>query len=290
MQGCGSRDGKQQRSRQTIRWVSCLMMVMLLFCGCRNTADAAGLFAPVSSAPLVLLGEVQCYGDDELKSAYFDTFADKLGQALQGKGIAVRGRMDVTNEAGRHDAADSSLEDRTLSDIHMDAIIHGHRFDRGEAGAKLAHYADDTMGRAYFHDEARIAAWRAQSKQTYFLMSRNQEAVQRIGQKYGADYLLFVNLKEVDVRLKHNLFATHTDAETRGKKLSAALDYYLVRVSDGRVYEGHCENRKTAQLLNFGLGRTGKGMNIDTLLSEVMEAQTNDLVKDMEVSGLPSLR
>ncbi len=31
-------------------------------------------------------------------------------------------------------------------------------------------------------------------------------------------------------------------------------------------------------------------MNIDTLLSEVMEAQTNDLVKDMEASGLPSLR
>lgn len=61
-------------------------------------------------------------------------------------------------------------------------------------------------------------------------------------------------------------------------------------MSDGRVYEGHCANKKTAQLLDFGLGKLGKGMNIDTLLSEVMEAQTNDLVKDMETAGLPSLQ
>lgn len=273
-----------------MRWILCLSVVMLCSCWPGRIAGAAGLFGQPSSAPVILMGEVQCYGDDELKKEYFDTFADKLGQALRTAGLAAVGRPDVTNEAGRHDAEDSSAEDMALSAIHMDAIIRGHQFDRGEAGAKLAHYVDASMGRAYFHDEARLAAWRAQRQETYFLAPDRQAAVQGIGQKYGAAYLLFVNLKEVDVRLKHNLFATHTDVETRGKKVSAALDYYLVRVSDGRVYEGHCANKKTAQLLDFGLGKLGKGMNIDTLLSEVMEAQTNDLVKDMETAGLPSLQ
>lgn len=271
-----------------MRW--CGILMFLLCFVWTSSVQAAGLFRQAASGPVILIGEVQCYGDDELKSAYFDTFADKLGQSLHDAGLAAVGRADVTNEAGRHDAADSTAEDTALSDIHMDAIIHGHRFDRGEASAKLAHYADAMMGRAYFHDEARLADWRSQPKRPYFLTPVRQSTMQEIGRKYGADYLLFVNLKDIDVHLKHSWFATHTDVETRGKKVSAALDYYLVRVSDGRVYEGYCENRKTAQLLNFGLGRTGKGMNIDTLLSEVMEAQTNDLVKDMEASGLLSLR
>ena len=171
----------------------------------------------------------------------------------------------------------------------MDAIVHGHQFDRGYTAAKLAHYADMTMGRAYFHQEDRLVAWK-KSTAPYRLSPEKQRTAEAIAGKYGAKYLLFVNLKDFDVRLKHSIFATHTERETKGKKLSASLDYYLVNAQTGRVYEKHIENKKTAQMINFGLGKTGKGMDVDTLLGEVMETSAKDIAVDVKKHGLDEVK
>lgn len=262
-----------------------LLMALLLSLALTSTpAQAAGLFGGPSGSA-VFVGEVQSYGDYELKADACATFVDKLADALRQQGIAVSGRADLTNEEGRHDAIGSGDEAAKLSEVHMDAIVHGHQFDRGYTAAKLAHYADLTMGRAYFHQEDRLAAWK-KSTQTYRLSPEKQRTAAAIAGKYGAKYLLFVNLKDFDVRLKHSIFATHTERETKGKKLSASLDYYLVNAQTGRVYEKHIENKKTAQIINFGLGKTGKGMDVDTLLGEVMETSAKDIAVDVKKHGL----
>lgn len=262
-----------------------LLMALLLSLALTSTpAQAAGLFGGPSGSA-VFVGEVQSYGDYKLKADACATFVDKLADALRQQGIAVSGRADLTNEEGRHDAIGSGDEAAKLSEVHMDAIVHGHQFDRGYTAAKLAHYADLTMGRAYFHQEDRLAAWK-KSTQTYRLSPEKQRTAAAIAGKYGAKYLLFVNLKDFDVRLKHSIFATHTERETKGKKLSASLDYYLVNAQTGRVYEKHIENKKTAQMINFGLGKTGKGMDVDTLLGEVMETSAKDIAVDVKKHGL----
>ena len=266
-----------------------LLMALLLSLALTGTpAQAAGLFGGPSGSA-VFVGEVQSYGDYELKADACATFVDKLADALRQQGIAVSGRADLTNEEGRHDAIGSGDEAAKLSEIHMDAIVHGHQFDRGYTAAKLAHYADMTMGRAYFHQEDRLAAWK-KSTQTYRLSPEKQRTAAAIAGKYGAKYLLFVNLKDFDVRLKHSIFATHTERETKGKKLSASLDYYLVNAQTGRVYEKHIENKKTAQMINFGLGKTGKGMDVDTLLGEVMETTAKDIAVDIKKKGLDEVK
>lgn len=267
-----------------------LLMALLLSLALTGTpAQAAGLFGGTSTGESVFVGEVQSYGDYELKADACATFVDKLADALRQQGIAVSGRPDLTNEEGRHDAIGSGDEAAKLSEIHMDAIVHGHQFDRGYTAAKLAHYADLTMGRAYFHQEDRLAAWK-KSTQTYRLSPEKQRTAAAIAGKYGAKYLLFVNLKDFDVRLKHSIFATHTERETKGKKLSASLDYYLVNAQSGRVYEKHIENKKTAQMINFGLGKTGKGMDVDTLLGEVMETTAKDIAVDIKKKGLDEVK
>ena len=267
-----------------------LLMALLLSLALTGTpAQAAGLFGGTSTGESVFVGEVQSYGDYELKADACATFVDKLADALRQQGIAVSGRADLTNEEGRHDAIGSGDEAAKLSEIHMDAIVHGHQFDRGYTAAKLAHYADLTMGRAYFHQEDRLAAWK-KSTQTYRLSPEKQRTAAAIAGKYGAKYLLFVNLKDFDVRLKHSIFATHTERETKGKKLSASLDYYLVNAQSGRVYEKHIENKKTAQMINFGLGKTGKGMDVDTLLGEVMETTAKDIAVDIKKKGLDEVK
>ena len=43
-----------------------------------GSVSAAGLFHNAGSGPRIFIGEVQSYGDYELKREAFDTFADKL--------------------------------------------------------------------------------------------------------------------------------------------------------------------------------------------------------------------
>ena len=275
-----------------------LLYIMLLtgavfslmhFWGNGASVQAAGLFEKQQAGPEIFIGEVQSYGDYELKADACATFVDKLSEALQQEGFAVSGRADLTNEAGRHDAIGAGGEAAMLSEIHMDAIVHGHQFDRGYTAAKLAHYADAAMGRAYFHQEDRIAAWK-KSTAPYRLSPAKQQDAEHIGREYQAEYLLFVNLKDFDVRLKHSIFATHTEREKKGKKLSASLDYYLVNARTGKTYEGHVENRKTAQMVNFGLGKTGKGMDVDTLLGEVMETSAKSVASDIKKHGFSEVK
>lgn len=260
---------------------SCLLMPLL-------NIQAAGLFQHHAAGPVILIGEVQSYGDYESKSNIFNTFADQLNQQLQTKKITVINRGDMTNEAGRHDA-NGTPEDEELSQIHMDAIVHGHQFDYGYAAAKLKRYADAHVGRAHFYDDEKIKEWQKRDKETYRLSPEMQSAAQTIAAKYGATDILFVNAKDIDVRLKGTVFASKTERETRGKKMKAHLDYYLIHANTGIVYEGHLENSKSAQMMNFGIVQSGKGMNVDEMLNAVMKVQTKEIAEDIAEKGLKAV-
>ena len=266
-----------------------LILFVCMTVSAMTNTEAAGLFASQNTGPKIFIGEVQSYGDYELQANAFENFADKLRQELNQQKLMTISNSTVTNEAGRHSEG-AAGEGELLSRLHMDAIVHGHQFEHGYAAAKLIRYADAVMGRKVFYDEERVAAWKKQPQQTYFLSQGIQPVAKKIADQYGASYLLFVNLKDVDVRLKHGVFASHTTAETKGKKMTASLDYYLVNASTGRVYEGHCENKKTAQMYNLALVQGGKGMNVDELLNHIMEAQTNDIVNDMVKNGIKAVQ
>lgn len=267
-------------------------MLMMLGVGWTVPAEAAGLFGDPAAGPKILIGEIQSYGDYELKADYFDDFADKLSRQLKDQKLALafRGNANMTNEGGRHNGADADIEDVKLSQIHMDAIVRGHQYERGFAAAKLIRYGDAVLGRRYFFDTEKIEAWRKQPDMPYRLSPDRQADAQAIADRYGAGYLLFCNIDDVDVRLKHTMFASHTDRESRGKKIRTSLDYYLVNAQTGKVYEGHCENKKTSQMMNFAVVKFGKGMQVENMLNEIMEAQVTDIVKDLTKKGMQAVQ
>lgn len=268
-------DGYMKRTFYILCLVACIIMP--------PSVTYADGFMNGASKHTILLAEVQSYGDYELKSEYFQTFADKLIAAISEKGefkAIGRNLSNMTNEAGRHDET-ATPEDAMISKIHMDAIVHGHKFDYGFAAAKLIRYADKTVGRNHFYDDDAVKAWRSQPKVLYHLTPQVMEEARKISMKYGVEYLMFVNMKDVDVRLKHTMFASRTERETRGKKMKASLDYYIVNMQSGRVYEGHTDNKKTAQLLNLAIVQLGKGMDVDMMLNQVMDTQVNDVVNDL---------
>ena len=86
------------------------------------------------------------------------------------------------------------------------------------------------------------------------------------------------------------MFASHTDKESRGKKIRASLDYYIVNTQTGRVYEGHCENKKTSQMLNFAVAKFGKGMQVENMLNEIMDAQVMDIANDLTKKGMQAVQ
>lgn len=43
-------------------------------------------------------------------------------------------------------------------------------------------------------------------------------------------------------------------------------------------------------MINFGLGKTGKGMDVDTLLGEVMETSAKDIAVDIKKKGLDEVK
>lgn len=275
---------RKEAKLMKLMWKSGLMVLCCMLLPW--TAQAGGLFQNRTQGPVVLLGEVQSYGDYELKAAFFNTFADKLNEKLQSYQVQVINRGNVTNESVGNAR---SAEDNMLSRIHMDVIVHGHQFEYGFANSQLKHYADTVVGRAAFYDEEKVKSWQKAINEPYYLSADLQEPARQIAQKYGATELLFVNNKDVDVRLKGTVFATRTERETRGKKMRSRLDYYLIHVDTGLVYEGHCENTKTAQMMNFLIVKSGKGMNVDEMLNAIMETQTEDIAKEVAKKGLKAV-
>ena len=269
-----------------------VVLVMLLGISWTEPTEAAGLFGDPAAGSKILIGEIQSYGDYELKADYFDDFADKLSRQLKDQKLAqaFRGNANMTNEGGRHDEAGADTEDARLSQIHMDAIVRGHQYERGFAAAKLIRYGDAVLGRRYFFDTEKIEAWRKQQDMPYRLGPERQAEAQAIADRYGASYLLFCNIDDVDVRLKHTMFASHTDRESRGKKIRTSLDYYIINAQTGKVYEGHCENKKTSQMMNFVLVKYGRGMQVENMLNEIMEAQVTDIVKDLMKKGMQAVK
>ena len=67
------------------------------------------------------------------------------------------------------------------------------------------------------------------------------------------------------------------------------MDYYLIHAQNGHVYEGHCEINKTAQMMNFAIVKSGKGMNVDEMLNAVMTVQTKTIAEDVAKHGLKAV-
>lgn len=115
-------------------WIGVLALSLLFL---PTGAEAAGLFQKAGGTHEIFLGEVQSYGDTELKKEYFDTFADKLSEALRDAGFDTIANMDMTNEAGRHEASGSADEAALVNALgkgqidpvlaqHADYICYGY--------------------------------------------------------------------------------------------------------------------------------------------------------------------
>ena len=104
---------------------------------------------------------------------------------------------------------------------------------RGYTAAKLAHYADLTMGRAYFHQEERLAAWR-KSKASYRLSPDKQRTAAVIAAKYGGFRSFYVDFDKMNLLPFGHIPMPEVRQSTGEDGLG------LVRPSGAMVKDGNC--------------------------------------------------
>ena len=249
-------------------------------------------FNRTAGLPTVLIGEVRGYGETELIPKYFDDFRDELATALrQSKKINV----DVSRVMST--STQPSDEDKLFSLIHKDAIAHSPLYRREYANAEMIRYGDAIMGggdsrkgKQYYQDDE-ITKQRAKlAGKPYDLTSDVVDKVKRLGQKYDADYILFVNLRDADVwRKTGGIFGTHTVDELRGKKIQVELEYYLINTRTGKVFEGQNAEKKTSLTTNVLIGKYGNNFTIQDMVNYVLTDQANKIANGVFGKALKTI-
>ena len=264
------------------------MVRLALVVICWISIISVSLAAPFSRTadtlqPTLLLAEIDCYGEREMRPEFFQTLWECMAERLQAeKEPCFRVDLSRMND-GTRDV--SGADDASFRLIHMDAIAHGALYRRENASAPMARYADKLYGRDYFWDEAKIQLRRERKGLPYRLSPDVENIMRAIAEKYGADYLLFCNLWDVNTELKKSIFSASTVPAERAKKLQLEMDYYLINVKTGQVYEGHNTTSKRGQIINILFGKYGKGATVQQLLQVMFEVQAERTVKDVYGKG-----
>ena len=238
----------------------------------------------------IFVGEVACYGEHEIKPEFLDTFKDQLWQSL--KDFEDKGKMHTVGDdkwlgSGSASSGFAGLiqVDNVLKDIHKDAIAYGPSFQKEAANVEMIFYAEKALGEDYFWDEEKLAARKQMIGKPYHISPKLTEAAKTVGRQYGADYLFFCNLVDVDIKLKNSIFNAKTNnLSERPKQIKVESFFYLINTKTGLVYEGYNLSDKTGQILSL-LGQYGKAMTAQNLLQCMFEVQSKRIVEDMCNAG-----
>lgn len=243
-----------------------LLVIFMLLSMFMTSTCFAGAFGSKAGLSQIVIAEVTSYGEQTLKPQFFLTFKDLLIEQLQSSGkLAVD---DVTF---------SAVAENDISVAHMNAIVNSKQFVREQARIDLVRYY-------------RNLPYEPQpGSDVYQLDADVLSGLTNIAELNTADYLLFCNVKNVEVEDKH-----HTDTGLgvdvlQGSKVKVDIDYYLLANRSGTVYSGTSSVDKTAQVFNMIGVQYGKQLTTEQLLQNVLENQVKRISNDIIKKGLPKL-
>ncbi|MBR2214446.1 MAG: hypothetical protein IJ849_01650 [Selenomonadaceae bacterium] len=265
---------------------SCIFLLVSAVLMLLTATALAKPFGGSQTGAGVFIGEVACYGEHEIKPEFMTEFRTKFMENIQE--IDEKAKIHLTGNTDWLTGGGDPTERALLTHIHMDAIAYGPNFEKAYANAKMEKYAEDVFGEQYFWDENKMAARRAGAKKPYRISQAMTDAAREIGLKYGAEYLLFCNVQEVDVELANSIFNAKTDINERAKHIKVETSAYLINAKTGMVYESHLLTEKTGRIQNL-FGEYGKGMTTVTLLGAMFDMQSKKLVKDVFENGKKAL-
>ena len=256
--------------RMKFPWLCAVMLALVMIATAPITQ--AKPFGNKGNGPAILIGEIACYGDHELKTDKISTFSDKVREALESEqGFSLT-------------SPTIKLDEKVMRHIHMDAIAYGPWFQKEYAGAEMVRYAEAVFGQDYFWNDRKLAERKERRGHIYRAGAEVTELVKKIGAENNVKYLFFCNVREANIELKHSIFNAKTTLDERPKNLKVETEYYLIDTQTGNIYEGHTETSKTGQIINL-IGQYGKAMTSENLLQVMCEVQAKEIMKDAVRKG-----
>lgn len=252
-----------------------MYMLALCCCLCWGARPAEAAFEQdKANKPTIMLCEVNGYGENVLRQEFFATFKEMLQEKLQ-KNPKFSLVFQQMLPARLPDGSEAGL-DAYFSELHKYAIISGQKFDKEQACIELVQFHEQ-------HPVKQAAA------DTYALHGDYKSSLQGIAAGHGAQYLLFCNMKNVDIKLKtHSVTPNYQDL--KGMKIMADVDYYLINGATGAVYEGSTFTDKTTQVFNLLLARYGKTFDVQQLVACVLETLAERVADDVSGKGLGKIK
>jgi hypothetical protein len=246
------------------------------------TAPARAAFDKKSDAPQILLAEVAGYGQFELKPEFMANFYDVIREKLQ-ENFNVESRITLIDEP--------SEEDEIFSIIHMDAIAHSHLYRRELANVKMTRYGDSIKGKEYYQNELKTQERLKLEGKPYYLTPEIFDKVFELGKKYEVDYMIFCNVRDADVwRKTGGIFgASPSTYDLRGKRVQIEMEYFLINVKNGKVFEGQNSEKRTSLTTNVLIGKYGNNYTVGDMVNYVLQDQADKLVKNILKHGLKAV-
>lgn len=243
----------------------------------------AGLFEQNANLPGLVVCEVKSFGENALRQEFFYTFEDLLREKLQASTkikLEPKWSGNILLPSG-----ETATLDEAFNLIHMDAIVNSSFFAQEEANGELRTYLQN-----YYQNKLRKVPYLGGKKKSsvYTLGSSLRNLVQEISTDKGVKYLLFCNLKNAEVDIKHHYDSSGFQS-LKGTKVKVDIDYYLINANNFKVYEAYSTNDKTAQIFDFIILKFGKQFTTQQLLQGVLEVQAEKIAKDLTEKGLPQL-
>lgn len=255
-----------------------LMALVTVSCMLIGSSNAEAAFEKVkgfqggSKLPGIVVCEVKCFGENALRQEFFYTFEELLEEQLHKcKKFRVEQRMMV----------DPVLDDGTtlrldpfFDKLHMHAIVNGKEFEPEKANAELFNYYRSQTTKK--HGE----------QQVYYINDELKNRVQELGRKQGVDYLLFCNLKSVEVKETDGGALALLADSSEGKKVSMDMDFYLINAKTGKVFEGTSFTDKSSSKIALPFMSYGKTMTVEQMVQNVLETQAKRTVAIIVKTGL----
>ena len=255
-----------------------LIVVLCIACLLCAPSAQAKPFSNHQEGPGIMIADVGCYGEHEIRPEYMAIFKEQLFEQLQAS--ESKGKMHIAGSDAWLTETGNTTEANTLRQLHFEAIVHGPLFSREVSNATVIRYAESVFGEDYFWDEDKLTAKRATAGHPYKLRMEKLDLIRKIAAQNNADYLLFCNLLDADIELKHSIFNAKSTLEERPKKIKVESFFYLVDAKSGQVYEGRTFSDKTGQILNL-LGQYGKAMTAQNLLQVMFEVQSERIAREV---------
>ncbi len=230
------------------------LTLIFYFLTAAQSAAAKPFFSADTGLPGIVVCEVNGYGENPIRQELYFSLRDLLLDQLYSSGkCRVEPRLTIEPVLANGEKVNL---DQFFSQIHMDAISHSAHFEKSEANPSLRDYS------------ASIPKTNSGSD-VYFISGNLREKVREIGAAHQVKYLLFCNLRNVELEGSEGIDLPNFHLSP-GFKLNIKLDYYLINSETGKVFEGRETASKSSQSLSIGGLNIGHEMTVEAMFHKVL--------------------